>query len=188
MDTKPAQDWDVVWNYTMGFPEENGFEKTVVNEPDIMMEENGLHIKNNFVGDAYVRYNPSKIELQTCKEGIYEAEAVFQSIPNVKSPAGFRMILSDGEKGCQISTDIDTGPAIMYDNDVQIQKIKNIDLNIDYIFRIERIAQANKIYLNGELIHQSEVPSRNYVSGNRIFFQGSSFEAVLKSIKFKKIS
>ena len=38
MDTNPAQDWDVVWNYTMGLPEDNGFEKAISLNPSIQMD------------------------------------------------------------------------------------------------------------------------------------------------------
>ena len=186
METKPAQDWDVAWDYTMGFPEENGFEKVLQGTPLITMEEDGVHIINN--NNYYVRYNFSEIELQTCNEGILEVEAVFQTIPNVNGAAGFRMLLADGKDGCQIFTDLYPGPAIMYDNNAQFQKIKDINYNVDYVFRIERISQLNKIYINNELIYQSKIPSNSYTTGNRVYFQAYPLEAVLKSIKFKKIS
>lgn len=186
MDTKPTQDWDVVWDYAMGLPEDNGFEKVLQGTPLITMEEDGVHIINN--SDYYVRYSFPEIELQTCNEGILEVEVVFQTIPNANGVAGFRMILSDGKGGCQISTDIDTGPAIMYNINEQLRKIKDINYNVDYVFRIERISQLNKIYINNELIHQSKNTSNSYTTGNRVFFQAYPLEAVLKSIKFKKIS
>ena len=191
MDTKPTQDWDVAWDYTMGLPEENGFEKYVQGAPTIVLTDDGVHIVNN--RDYYVRYQPSEIEFQTCNEGIYEVEVIFQTLPNVSGVAGFRMILSDGDLGCQISTDLVPNPAIMYDISAQLvtgglTKIKDIDYNVNYIFRIERIDQLNKIYLNNELIYQSENPSNSYVAGNRIFFQGYPLDATLKSIKFKKLS
>ena len=184
MQIKPAQDWDVVWDYMMGFPENNGFEKYVQGTPTITLVDDGLNIVN--LQDYYVRYAP--IGFETCNEGIYEAEVVFQNLPDVYGVAGFRMILSDGEKGCQISTDIEQGLVIMYDNNAELQKIKDISFNVDYVFQIERINQQNKIYLNNELIHQSNIPSSSYALGNRIFFQGFYLNATLKSIKFKKIS
>lgn len=187
----PAQDWDVVWDYTMGFPEYNGFEKYVQGTPTITLVDDGLNIVNSQDYDCYVRYIP--IGFETCNEGIYEAEVVFQNLPNVVGASGFRMILSDGEEGCQISTDIDPGPVVKYNQGIQtgdggLIKIKDISYNVDYVFRIERINQQNRIYLNNELIHQSDIPSGSYASENRIFFQNTPLEATLKSIKFKKIS
>lgn len=184
MQIKPAQDWDVAWDYTMGFPEDNGFEKYVQGTPTITLVDDGLNIV--ILQNYYVRYTP--IGFETCNEGIYEAEVVFQNLPNVYGALGFRMILSDGEKGCQISTDIEQGLVIMYDNNAELQKIKDINFNVDYVFRIERINQQNRIYLNNELIHQSDIPSGSFTTGNRIFFQYFPLEATLKSIKFKKIS
>lgn len=187
----PIQDWDVVWDYTMGFPEDNGFEKYVQGTPTITLVDDGLNIVNS--QDYYVRYIPTEIELQTCNEGILEAEVVFQYLPNITGLGGFRMILSDGKEGCQISTDIDPGPVVKYNQGIQtgyggLIKIKDISYNVDYVFRIERINQQNRIYLNNELIHQSDIPSGSYASGNRIFFQNAPLEVTLKSIKFKKIS
>lgn len=191
MKIRPTQDWDIAWDYTMGLPEENGFEKVVNRNPVITMQNDGVHIE--IANDSYVRYNPQEIELQTCNEGIYEVEVIFQSLPNVNGVAGFRMILSDGDLGCQISTDLVPNPAIMYNISAQagaseVTKIKDIDYNVNYIFRIERIDQLNKIYLNNQLIYQSENPSNSYTTGNRIFFQNGPMDATLKSIKFKKIS
>ena len=92
----PAQDWDVVWNYTMGLPEITGFEKFVQGTPIITLVDDGLNIVNS--QDYYVRYVP--IGFETCNEGILEAEVVFQNLPNVTGVGGFRMILSDGKRGC----------------------------------------------------------------------------------------
>ena len=180
----PAQDWDIAWDYTMGFPEYNGFEKVLHGTPLITMEMDGVHIVSN--NDYYVRYSP--IGLETCNDGICEVIASFQTIPSVKSPSGFRMILSDGEEGCQISTNMDPTPSIIYNAANSFQKIRNFNYNTDYIFRIERNGINNSVYLDGELIHQSEIASTSYTIGNRVFFQGFPLEATLKSIKFKKIS
>lgn len=191
----PDYDWDVAWDYTMGLPEENGFEKLVQGTPIITLMDDGVNIENRqkyyvrYSPTDYVRYSPTEIELQTCNEGILDVEVAFQTIPNANGVVlGFRMILSDGEEGCQISTNLYPDPAIMYDNNAQLQKIKDINYNVDYVFRIERISQLNKIYINNELVHQSKIPSRSYTAGNRVFFQGYPLKAVLKSIKFKKIS
>ena len=186
METRPAQDWDIVWDYTMGYPEENGFEKYIQGTPTIAFTDDGVRIVSN--GDYYVRYQPSEIELQTCNEGIYEAEVVFRNLPNVNGVAGFRMILSDGSKGCQISTDLTPYPVVMYDSNEKLLKIRDIDYDVNYIFRIERINGINRIYADNELIYQSEIPSGSFAAGNRVFFQGYPLDATLKSIKFKKIS
>ena len=186
METRPTQDWDIVWDYTMGMPEDNGFEKFCQGTPVITMQNDGVHIEN--ANNDYVRYNPEEIEFQTCNEGIYEVEVIFQILPYANGVAGFRMILSDGGKGCQISTHSTPYPAVMYNSNFQTLKIKDIDYNVNYIFRIERINGINRIYADNELIYQSEIPSLSFVVGNRVFFQGYPLDATLKSIKFKKIS
>lgn len=181
MDTKPAQDWDVAWDYTMGMPEDNGFEKVINLNPTIEMTENGLGI---YIpgGSDYVRYSP--IGFETCNEGIYEETITYYAFSNYY---GNRMILSDGTSGLQIyvvNTQIQFNNAM---NNSHIVIANDIELQKEYIIRIERIDGINRIYLNGEKIYETEVVSGSFAIANRIFFQ-SGGEYLLKSIKFKKIS
>lgn len=182
MDTKPAQDWDVVWDYTMGLPEENGFEKVIDASPEIKMTGDGLRI---IPYGGYVRYTP--IGFETCNEGIYEETITYYAFSNKN---GNRMILSDGTSGLQIFV-LGTGDygQINYNNGMDNTQIKiaNIVANKEYVIRIERIGGINRIYLNGEKICETEVVSGSFAAGNRIFFQTGG-DYLLKSIKFKKIS
>ena len=179
MDTKPAQDWDVAWDYTMGLPEDHGFEKFVEGSPLIKMTGNGLHIIPN---GGYVRYMP--IGFETCNEGIYEETITYYAFDNSD---GNRMILSDGTSGLQIYV---VGTQIQFNNGMDFSKLviaSGIELQKEYVIRIERINEINRIYLDGEKICETEVVSGYYTPGNRIFFQHGG-EYLLKSIKFKKIS
>ena len=179
MDTKPTQDWDVVWDYMMGLPEENGFEKLVEGSPLIKMTGNGLNI---IPYGGYVRYTP--IGFETCNEGIYEETITYYAFSNSN---GNRMILSDGTSGLQIYV---VGTQIRFNNgmnDSQIIIANDLVLQKEYVIRIERIGGINKIFLDGDKIRETEVVSGKFTAGNRIFFQ-SGGEYLLKSIKFKKIS
>lgn len=181
MAATPARDWDVVWNYTMGFPEDNGFEKVNERSSLIEMTENGLHIIPSG-GDVYVRYVPTGFE--TCNEGIYEETIIYNVFSNVN---GNRMLLSNGSYGLQIFI---VGGQIKFNNgmdNAQLTIANNIAISKEYIIRIERLNGVNRIYLDGEKIYETEVVSGSYVAGNRIFFQ-SGGDYLLKSIKFKKIS
>lgn len=176
METTPAQDWDVVWNYTMGLPEENGFEKAINTNPQVEMTENGLKI---IPGVGYVRYTP--IGFETCNEGIYESEVLFYSFGVAN---GFRMILSDGTSGLQIFCNQE---AIKFQGGILQQALKTIQANTEYKIRIERINEINRIFLNDEKIYETEALSEQYATGNRVFCQNNG-EYLLKSIKFMKIS
>ena len=179
METKPAQDWDVAWDYTMGMPEENGFEKVVSGSPSVQMVLNGLNI---IPYGGYVRYIPT--EFETCNEGIYEETIIYNAFSNSN---GNRMLLSNGSYGLQIF--IFSGQ-INFNNgmeNAQIAIANNIATSKEYIIRIERLNGVNRIYLDGEKIYETEVISGSFATGNRIFFQ-SGGEYLLKSIKFKKIS
>lgn len=187
MQIKPAQGWDVVWDYTMGMPEENGFEKVVQGAPKLTLDNDGLYV---FISSekGYVRYVP--IGYETCNEGIYEETVVFLAVPNAN---GNRMILSDGNSGCQIFIYAVNHSefGIFYETGGAQKYIKKLNLNEEYIIRVERIDNTNTIYVNSEEVYRSAVLSTSYAIGNRIFFQNDaaySTEAILKSIKFKKIS
>ena len=181
MDTKPAQDWDVVWDYTMGLPEDNGFEKVINLNPTIEMTENGLGIY--IPGDPdYVRYSP--IGFETCNEGIYEETITYYAFSNDN---GNRMILSDGTSGLQIFV---VNTQIQFNNGMDNSRLviaSGIELQKEYVIRIERIDGINRIYLDGDKIYETEVVSGSFATGNRIFFQEVGVY-LLKSIKFKKIS
>lgn len=179
LDTKPAQNWDVAWDYTMGLPEDNGFEKSVEGSPLIEMTKNGLHI---IPYSGYVRYTP--IGFETCNEGIYEETVTYYTFSNSN---GNRVILSDGTFGLQIYV-VDT--QIRFNNGMdnsQLVIASGIELQKEYVIRIERINGINRIYLDGEKIYKTEVVSGYFTAGNRIFFQYGG-DYLLKSIKFKKIS
>ena len=179
METRPAQDWDVIWDYTMGLPEENGFEKIVEGSPSIEMTRNGLII---IPSGGYVRYTP--IGFETCNEGVYEEKIIYGAFD---SNNGNRIILSNGTYGLQIFV---IGNSIIFNNGMDNSRFtvtRDIKTQKEYTIRIERIGEINKIYLDGDKIYETEVVSGAYAAGNRIFFQTAG-EYLLKSIKFKKIS
>lgn len=181
MNTKPAQDWDVVWDYMMGLPEDNGFEKVINANPQIEIIGDGLRIiLTSYSG--YVRYTP--IGFETCNEGIYEETVTYNAFTNAN---GNRMILSDGISGLQIYV---ISAQIQFNNGMDNSRVviaSGIELQKEYVIRIERINGINRIYLDGDKIHETEVVSGSFTAENRIFFQ-SGGEYLLKSIKFKKIS
>lgn len=190
MDTKPAQDWDVVWDYTMGLPEDNGFEKYEVDNGNyfsISLESDGLRILFNRVessGGAYVRYCPA--DYRECSEGIYEVE--LQSNVYVRQINGCRIILGNSNLiGNQVAI---FTQALNYNyGGVNVYRaIKSIVANEWYTVRIERKAGVNYVFLNGEKVYETSTEiSTGGTSENRIFFQ-SHGDYLLKSIKFKKIS
>lgn len=176
----PAQDWDVAWDYTMGLPEDNGFEKYVSgNNILVLLENDGLHIAVSFF-DNYVRYQPTDFE--TCNEGIYEETIVYNAFG---ASNGNRIMLSDGNRGLQIYI---YNNSIMFNSEGgQILVTNALVLSKEYTIRIERLNGINRIYLDGDKIYETEVVSRSYVQGNRIFFQDKG-DYLLKSMKFKKVS
>ena len=188
MQKGSAQDWDIVWDYTMGLPENNGFDILINSVPSIEEAENGIKIIPSNSG--YVRYTPKNYEL--CNEGIFEVDLNIKNLPNSN---GFRMILSNGVENSagdnieslQIYVNSFIRNSAKYQRSDNNSIISDITLNTEYIFRIERRDGVNYVYLNGEKIKKSTDSVSKYATGNRIFFQNGG-EYLLKSIKFKKIS
>ena len=186
METKSTQDWDIVWDYTMGLPENNGFDIFTDLVVSIEETENGIKI----TPFGYVRYTPKNYEL--CNEGIFEVTLRIKSLPTNN---GFRMILSNGVENSsgdniealQIYVNSFGRNSVKYQRADFDSIISDITLNTEYIFRIERRDGVNYVYVNGEKIKESTESVSKYATGNRIFFQNGG-EYLLKSIKFKKIS
>lgn len=186
MQEGSAQEWDIVWDYTMGLPENNGFDILIDSRVSIEETENGIKI----IPSGYVRYTPKNYEL--CNEGIFEVALNIKSLPNNN---GFRMILSNGAvdsagtniEALQIYVNSFSRNSAKYQKQDGSNIISDITLNTEYIFRIERRDGVNYVYLNGEKIKESTDSVSQYATANRIFFQ-SGGEYLLKSIKFKKIS
>lgn len=178
------QDWDIVWDYTMGLPEDNGFTKTISgnNAYDELTDE-GLKIEvtNN---PSYLKYEP--IGYETCNEGIYEIKLFITSVPT--NPAilnGIRLLLSNGVAGNQICIN---GNQIKYLAGGTQIKITDMPYEEDFIIKIESIEGKNYVYCNNEPIYQSSTASTLYTAGNRLFFQANPLRTLLKYIKFKKLS
>ena len=188
MQTRPIQDWDIVWDYTMGLPENNEFDIFTDSVVSIEETENGIKIIPSATG--YVRYTPKNYEL--CNEGIFE---VALNIKNLPVTNGFRMVLSNGVvnsegvniEALQIYVNSWRRNSAKYQRTDNVIIVSDITLNTEYIFRIERRDGVNYVYLNGEKIKESTDSVSEYATRNRIFFQ-SGGEYLLKSIKFKKIS
>lgn len=167
----------MAWDYMMGFPEDNGFEKVIDTNPQIEMTGDGLQI---IPGNGYVRYQP--IGFETCNEGIYEETIIYNAFA---ANNGNRMMLSECINGLQIYI---YNKSIMFNNaGGQVLVTNALELQKKYTIRIERLNGINRIYLNGDKIYETDVISSSYVQGNRIFFQRGG-DYLLKSIKFKKIS
>lgn len=183
MDTKPAQGWDVAWDYTMGFPEENGFTLTtqyiVDNFPEIT--ENGvLYSPPSSVYMPYYEFCPTGYI--TCNEAIFDVAVKILEFNNGDN--GIRLAISDGSLGAQVY--IRGGSLYLQENRTQ-KHIRNLSTDSDYIFKIIRKNKKNEVYINNEFIYESSVASALYNTKTRIMFQNGG-RYLLKSIKFKKIT
>lgn len=176
------------WDYTMGMPEDNGFEKYMNSTGAYYeMTDNGLRVKPTTT--SYIRLNPLESSLQFCNEGILEVKVnivtIFYGIQN-----GLRMILSDGEGGCHIQIRSLNGNTMFYNTTTNLHiAIANVKLreNTDYTIRIERKQGMSYVYVDNEQVYSTDIKSTGYAQYTRIFFQEGG-EYILKSIYFEKIS
>lgn len=182
------ESYDLEWDYTMGLPEDNGFEKYCEGTPDSYeMTDDGLKVK--VTATQYVRLNPLESSLQFCNEGIFEVKIMINYFC-VGAQNGFRLILSDGEGGCHIQIRSYQNNTMFYNTIPNVHTAitsKQLQINTDYTIRIERRQNVSYVYVDNEQVYSTDVKSTGYAQYNRIFFQTGG-EYILKSIKFKKIS
>lgn len=180
------QDWDIVWDYTMGLPEDNGFILSRNGAHEICeITDDGLHVKSLYAGTTS-RYIIS--DYRKCDEGIIEAKVKIISPGSISE--GFIMMLSnDGIKGAHIRISLSNNKGLLRYNEANTYVSTNnyLDLNTDYIIKIVMKSNINYVYLNNNLVYQSEISSTNFVTDNRFLFQNIG-EWYLKYIKFKKLS
>lgn len=173
------------WDYTMGMPEDNGFEKTTKGTVILNMTDDGLSINVYDALEQYVQYAlPSN--LRYCDEGILETKVIFNAFGSF--PEGHRLQLSDGEEGFSVKC---YGGSIYYIANIlpHPESVSGVTLEtgVEYTIRIERKDGQNSIYLNGESVFSNKIASVSYTTMNRILFQCGG-QYILKSIYFEKIS
>ena len=181
-DTKPTQDWDVVWDYTMGFPEENGF-TLVTTLPTLQAEMTleGVSYKPPINSNTpYFELSPTEYVL--CEEAIFEVDASIQEFTD--KPNGLRIMISDQSQGLQIYV---YNGMLYFQNKTLHEPLSELQTDTIYTFRIERKGGINTVFLNGRLMYEGSAVSAKYNTKTRVIFQNGGIY-LLKSIKFKKIS
>lgn len=172
------------WDYTMGMPEDNGFEKTDIGNIEPEMTDEGLHITVDYNPGYYIQWAlPSN--LKYCQEGIIQTIVVFKRLSRISE--GHRLQLSDGEEGFSVKCYGDSICYIANTSPPAAVSGVTLETGVEYTIRIERKSGQNSIYLNGESVFSNEIASRSHTTMNRILFQ-SDGEYILKSIYFEKIS
>ena len=179
---EPAEDYDVVWDYTTGMPEDNGFTLTTENISDNPeMTENGVLYRPGVnIYQPYFELVPTGYTI--CNEAIFEANVAILEFNSGDN--GMRLAISDGSSGAQIY--VRRGILYLQENQAQTHII-NLSTNSDYIFKIIRKDVKNEVYLDNDLIYESIVASSFYNTKTRLMFQNGG-EYLLKAIRFKKIS
>lgn len=178
----PTEDYDVVWDYTMGFPEDNGFTMTTAYIGDnLEMTESGvLYRPPAGVVNPYFEFVPTGYT--TCNEAIFEADVKILEFNSGDN--GMRLAISNGSSGAQIY--VRSGCMYLQENRTQTH-IRDLSVNVDYIFKIIRKDEKNEVYLDNDLIYQSITASSLYNTKTRVMFQNGG-QYLLEAIKFKKIS
>ena len=182
METKPAQNWDVAWDYTTGMPEDNGFTLTTqyISDNSEMTKNGVLYRPPVSISQPYFELVPTGYTI--CNEAIFEANVAILEFNSGDN--GMRLAISDGSSGVQIY--VRSGSLYLQENRTQTHII-NLSTNSDYIFKIIRKDVKKEVYLDNDLIYESTVASSLYNTKTRLMFQNGG-EYLLKAIRFKKIS
>ena len=172
MGASPVRDWDIKWTYKNGLFADSGFDVTISGNASETLLSSAVQLTAAKKG--YVRIHVPVF--QTCKKGIVEAEF---SIVSVNAQLnGFRLLLSNGTHGCQTMVcKPDADVALVYnygiDTDSAVNiKLRTINIGERYKLRLDfDETRGNKIYLNDELLYETDVFSPYYCTGNRLFAQ-----------------
>ena len=172
MQESPSQYWDIEWTYKNGLFADNGFDVLVIRNASETLLSSAVQLTAATKG--YVRISVPGIS--TCKKGIAEAEFSISGM-NTQSN-GFRFLLSNGNYGCQTMVcKPDADVALVYnygiDTDSAVNiKLRTIDIGETYKLRLDfDETRGNKMYLNDELLYETDVFSPYYCTGNRLFAQ-----------------
>lgn len=177
------QDWDIVWDYTMGDPLENGFTKQTGNYNPTMTHD-GLYF--DCVGSDLYGIYPTNFS--NCTDGIYEMEAKI-IVNSATVGQGLRLQLTnDNSSRGGVSFFINQNNKMFYFDTSGYTQIGICNYNEWLKFRIEIINNIGYVYLNNQQVYSSnKFATMNMTSGNRFLVQGN-IECYVKSIKIKKIS
>ena len=170
MQESPSQDWDIVWTYRNGLFADSGFDVQTRLQASETWSDDAVQLKS--ATEGYIRIAVSGYP--TCRKGVAEAEF---SITEMNTTAnGFRFLLSNGAYGCQtMVAKSGSNVALMCNNGNtagNTKFISNINIGETYKLKIDFDEMiGNKIYLNEQLIYETDVFSRYYCTGNRFFAQ-----------------
>lgn len=183
MDAYPSQEWDIEWTYKNGLFADNGFDVITNKIASETLLENAVQLYSE--SGTYIRITVP--EYQTCRKCIAEAEF---SITEMNTTAnGFRFMLSNGTYGCQIVVNKSASNVVLrYNNGSTAGNnkiIRNINIGKTYKLKIDFDESiGNKIYLNEQLILETDVFSTYYCNGNR-FFSQESCKINMYSVRYK---
>ena len=187
MDASPVQDWDIDWTYRNGLFADSGFDVQTRLQASETWSDDAVQLKS--ATEGYIRIAVSGYP--TCRKGVAEAEF---SITEMNTTAnGFRFLLSNGAYGCQTMVVKSGSNVVLICNNGNTADntkfISNINIGETYKLKIDfDETSGNKIYLNEQLIYETDVFSLYYCTGNRFFAQDScTFNMYAVRYKFLEV-
>lgn len=185
MQESPSQDWDIVWTYRNGLFADSGFDVQTKLQASETWSDDAVQLKS--ATEGYIRIAVSGYP--TCRKGVAEAEF---SITEMNTTAnGFRFMLSNGAYGCQTMV-CRSGSDVVLIYNAGADASKNINIgriNIGETYKLKidfDETSGNKIYLNDQLVYETNVFSHYYCTGNRFFAQDAC-KFNMYSVRYKFI-
>lgn len=170
MQESPSQEWDIEWTYKNGLFADSGFGVTINKIASETLLENAVQLYSE--SGAYIKIAVSGYP--TCRKGIAEAEFSITEMNTLAN--GFRFLLSNGTYGCQTMVAKSASNVVLMYNAGENQS-KNINIgriNIGETYKLKidfNETSGNKIYLNDQLVYETNAFSSYYCTGNRFFAQ-----------------
>jgi hypothetical protein len=180
MAQKPyGEQWDYIWNYTDGMPENNGFTKTATGGSYSYLASDGVVLCA--IGAFNIQY---VFPVQQTINGVVEIVVKFDSTPSDDIVQGFRFCVSNGSDGGQIMCPTKGLCLMTSSNGNYAEKIADVSTGVWYVIRISLKGPVFDVYLNNEKIVADRANLDLFATQTRIMQQAGG-QSTLKSIKYK---
>lgn len=173
MGQKPSgEQWDYVWNYTDGMPEDNGATLATSGTQSAVMKSDGLEI--SIAGEGYRAYRfPS---LQT-NSGVIEVD--FIPPQNLGTGQNIRTGYSNGSSGFQTSAVMGVITPMLYTT-------PSANLIADQVNTIRVQKTVNAFWLNGNLVGEN-LADTAYSSNTQVMIQNTENKIIkLLAIRIRR--
>jgi hypothetical protein len=178
--------WDILWSYSDGLPEANGFTKTYNQNASVSLDSNGLLC--TATGNANLAWTPNNES--SCTKTVFECVFVPKvlSSQSTANGNGVKFAVFNGTRASTIS--VNSKGVCGYKASISGYEVGYSDINVDteYTIRIETEGDTGTVSINGVVVYTVPLGSTS-TTNSRIFAAiNTGVSTLFKSWRYKFIS